>query len=252
MKSPFAGVAVAVAAAVSLAPPCSAQPAASGLEAARVAYAERADAGAARRAVELFEQAAAADAADYAARWEGARAVYFLGAYPMENAPDKDRMALFDRGIALARQAIALRPDGVEGHFWLGVLLGVYGEAKGIFKSLALVPDIRAEMETCLRLDPAVSGWGPDRVLGRMLYRLPWFKGGDKKASRVHLERSLAGAPDDALTRLYLAETLEALGEKGAAREQLAQIVAMTPEPHLAAEHPYVVRQARELLARLR
>jgi tetratricopeptide (TPR) repeat protein len=239
-------------AAAALAAPAPCQTTAPLLEQARAAYNARADTVAAKQAVELFERTAAEDPGSYAARWEGARAIYFLGTYPMENASDKEKMALFDRGILLARAAIALEPEAVEGHFWLGVLLGVYGEAKGIFKSLALVPDIRTEMETCLRLDPSVSGWGPDRVLGRMLFKLPWFKGGDKKESRAHLEKSLAGSPNDALTKLYLAETLKSLGEKPAAIRQLEEIVAMTPEPNLAAEYPYVARQARELLAKLR
>lgn len=245
-------LAVTLLAALIAAAPATAQAQTDLLEQARAAYQARSDTSSARHAVELFEQAATADPDSYAARWEGARAIYYLGTYPMEQASDRDKMALFDRGITLAREAIALQPEAVEGHFWLGVLLGVYGEAKGIFKSLALVPDIRAEMETCLRLDPSVSGWGPDRVLGRMLFKLPWFKGGDKKESRAHLEKSLAGAPDDALTKLYLAETLRKLGEKPAARAQLEELLAMTPPPHLAAEYPYVARQARELLRKLR
>jgi len=248
----FRRLALALPAALLAAAPAIAETPAELLEQARAAYQARADTASAQRAVELFERAAELAPDSYAARWEGARAIYYLGAYPMENASDRDKMALFDRGIALAREAVALQPDGVEGHFWLGVLLGVYGEAKGIFKSLALVPDIRAEMETCQRLDPAVSGWGPDRVLGRMLYKLPWVKGGDKKESRAHLEKSLAGAPDDALTKLYLAETLKSLGEKAAARAQLEELLAMTPPQRIAAEYPYVARQARELLRKLR
>lgn len=221
------------------------------LERARVAYEQRAAAARAREAVDLFAEAAKADAASYDARWEHARASYFYGTFTREEAGDAEKMAIFEDGIARAREAIALRPDGVEGHFWLGVLLGVYGEAKGIFKSLALVPEIRAEMERCLAADPAVEGWGPDRVLGRMLYKLPFFKGGDNEKSRAHLERSLAGAPTNALTRLYLAETYKALGLKSKAVEQLRAIVEMTPDPRWAPEHPSVVAKAQALLRKL-
>jgi tetratricopeptide (TPR) repeat protein len=229
----------------------SAQEAATLLEQARAAYQARADVTQARRAVELFEQAAQAVPAGYEARWEAARAIYYLGTYPMEDAPDRDKMALFDRGIALAREAVGLRPDGVEGHFWLGVMLGVYGEAKGMFKSLALVPDIRREMEICLELDPSVEGWGPDRVLGRMLHRLPWFKGGDEKKSREYLERSLTGAPTNALTMLYLAETDKSLGRKAEAVKLVQQVVTMEPDPRWAPEHPSIVAQAQKLLKKL-
>ena len=164
--------------------------------------------------MDLFQRAATEDPASYEARWEGARAAYYYGTYVRTDAPDAEKMAIFDRGINLAKEAVALSPKGVEGHFWLGVLYGVYGEAKGIFKSLSLVPEIKQEMQTCLELDPAVEGWGPDRVLGRMYHKLPFFKGGDEKKSAAHLEKSLAGAPTNALTRLYLAETYRSDGRK--------------------------------------
>ncbi len=221
------------------------------LEAARDAYARRADPAEAKAAVDLYRQAATTDPNSYEARWEGARATYYYGNYARADAPDRDKMAIFDSGIALAKEAVALSPKGVEGHFWLGVLYGVYGEAKGIFKSLALVPSIKQEMQTCLDLDPAVEGWGPDRVLGRMYFKLPWFKGGDNKKSIEYLEKSLAGAPTNALTRLYLAETYKSEGMKAKAIEQLRAIVAMTPDPRWEAEHPAIVAQAKKLLAKL-
>ncbi len=223
----------------------------SGLAAARAAYEQRADPAGAKAAVELFREAAKADPASVDARWEGARAAYFYGNYTEAAAPDSAKMAIFDGGITLAREAIALAPKNVEGHFWLGVLDGVYGEAKGIFKSLALVPEIKQEMKTCLDLDPAVEGYGPDRVLGRLYFKLPWFKGGSTKKSIEFLEKSLAGAPTNALTKLYLAESYKSEGMKPKAVAQLKEIVAMTPDPRWAPEHPQIKAQAEKLLAKL-
>jgi tetratricopeptide (TPR) repeat protein len=219
---------------------------------ARQAYELRADPARAKAAVDLFRKAAAEDPASYDARWEGARAAYFYGAYTRVDAPDAEKMAIFDGGITLAKEAVALAPKGVEGHFWLGVLYGVYGEAKGIFKSLSLVPVIKQEMQTCLEIDPSVEGWGPDRVLGRLYYKLPWFKGGDNKKSIAYLEKSLAGAPTDALTRLYLAETYRSEGMKAKAIAQLEEIVTMTPDPRWTAEHPWIKAQAEKLLKKLK
>jgi len=218
---------------------------------ARSAYEQRSDVASAKNAFELFQQAAKADAASVEARWEGARAAYFYGTYARADAPDSGKMAIFDTGIDLAKQAVALAPKNVEAHFWLGVLYGVYGEAKGIFKSLSLVPSIKQEMQTCLEIDASVEGFGPDRVLGRMYYKLPWFKGGDNKKSIVHLEKSLAGAPTDALTKLYLAETYKSEGMKAKAVEELKAIIAMTPDPRWAPEHPSIKAKAEKLLAKL-
>ena len=219
---------------------------------ARAAYEQRSDPASAKSAVELFKKAAAEDAASVEARWEGARAAYYFGTYARADAPDSEKMAIFDGGIQLAKQAVALAPKDVEAHFWLGVLYDVYGEAKGVFKSLSLVPSIKQEMQACLDLDPSVEGYGPDRVLGRMYFKLPFFKGGDNKKSIAHLEKSLAGAPTDALTKLYLAETYRSEGMKGKAVGQLQGIIAMTPDPRWAPEHPTVKAQAEKLLAKLR
>ncbi len=232
-------------------PTASAQAPDDPLAKARAAYEQRADPAQSRAALDLFEGAANADPKSYEGRWEGARAAYFFGNYTRTDASDSEKMAIFQRGIELAKQAVALQPKGVEGHFWLGVLYGVYGEAKGIFKSLSLVPDIKREMQTCLDLDPSVEGWGPDRVLGRMYFKLPWFKGGSNAKSIEHLERSLKGAPTDALTRFYLAETYKSEGMKAKAIEQLRQVVSMTPDPRWTPEHPWIKRQAEALLKKL-
>ena len=221
------------------------------LAAARAAYEQRGEPAQAKAAVDLFTRAAREDATSYEARWEGAKASYFLGTFARSEAPDAEKLAIFDAGITLAKEAVALRPKGVEGHFWLGVLYGVYGEAKGIFKSLALVPLVKGEMQTCLELDPAVEGWGPDRTLGRVFFKLPWFKGGDNKKSIAHLEKSLAGAPTNALTRLYLAETLRAEGQKARAVELLRGILAMTPDPRWVPEQGSIAAQAAKLLRKL-
>lgn len=242
----------AVVASVFVALSLSAQVAPGGeLAAARAAYEQRADPASAKAAVELFRAAAKADPASVDARWEGARAAYFYGNYTQAATPDKEKMAIFDGGIALAREAIALAPKNVEGHFWLGVLDGVYGEAKGIFKSLAMVPEIKREMQTCLELDPAVEGYGPDRVLGRLYFKLPWFKGGSTKKSIEFLEKSLAGAPTNALSKLYLAESYKSEGMKAKAVQQLNEVIAMTPDPRWAPEHPQIKAQAEKLLAKL-
>ena len=221
------------------------------LEEARKAYAERSSPPKAKAAADLFAKAAQADPKSYEARWEGAKACYFYGNFTRETASDSEKMTLFQDGIDRAKAAVAINPKGVEGHFWLGVLYGVYGEAKGIFKSLSLVPDIKKEMQACLELDPAVEGHGPDRVLGRMFYKLPGFKGGDNQKSIEHLVRSMEGSPTNALTRLYLAETYKAEGMKEKAVEQLKVVVDMTPDPRWAPEHPYIKPQAEALLKKL-
>jgi len=221
------------------------------LEQARDAYQMRSESAKAKEAMKLFADAAKANPKSYEALWEGAKACYFYGNYTREDASDKEKMAIFQDGIDRAKAAVALKPDGVEGHFWLGVLYGVYGEAKGIFKSLSLVPDIKKEMQTCIKLDRSVEAYGPDRVLGRMYYKLPWFKGGDNKKSIQYLEASLKGEPADDLTKLYLAEVYKSEGMKDKAIEQLKGILDNKPDPRWTAEYPSIKKRAEKLYKKL-
>ncbi len=218
------------------------------LEKARTAFQQRENAAQAKAAVDLFKQAAAADPKSYAALWEGAKACYFYGNYTREDAEDSEKLAIFQDGIDRAKAAVALDPKGVEGHFWLGVLDGVYGETKGIFKSLSMVPLIKQEMATCMELDTSVEGYGPDRVLGRLYYKLPGFKGGDNKKSIEYLEASLKGEPASSLTMLYLAEVCKSEGQKDRAIALVRQVVSMTPDPRWAPEHRTIKARAQKLL----
>ena len=249
-KRPICGATVA-AAALFLSAGLAAAQDGTVLDQAKAAYAARADEAQARSAVTLFAEAAKADPSAYEARWLGAAAAYYYGTYPREDAPDKEKMAIFQGGIDLAKEAVTLQPQSVEAHFWLGVLYGVYGEAKGIMKSLSLVPEIKQEMQLTLAADQPFEGWGADRVLGRMYFKLPFFKGGDNKKSIAHLERSLAGAPTNALTRVYLAATYKSAGMKDKAREQCRFVLDMQPDPLWAPEHPWIKRQAEALLKKL-
>lgn len=115
------------------------------LQKARAAYEQRADPAQAKLAMELFKQAAAADPKSYEALWEGSKSCYYYGNYARTDAPDSEKMVIFQDGIDRAKAAVSVKADGVEGHFWLGVLDGVYGEAKGMFKALGMVPGIKAE-----------------------------------------------------------------------------------------------------------
>lgn len=218
------------------------------LDKARAAYEKRADVAQAKEAMALYKQAAQADPKSYDALWEGARSCYYYGNYARSEAPDSEKLPIFQDGIDRAKAAIALKADGAEGHFWLGVLDGVYGEAKGILKSLHMVPEIKAEMAECQKLDNTVECYGPDRVLGRLYYKLPWFKGGDNKMAIEFLEKAVKGCPTNALSKLYLAETLKSEGEKDRAIALVKEIIAMTPDPRWAPEHANIKATAEKFL----
>lgn len=217
------------------------------LKQARQAYKQRGKVAQARAAVDLFEKAVEAGAG-YDAMWEGARAVYYLGEFPMGSAKRGDRLAVFERGKALAERAVKARGDGAEGHFWLGSLIGTWGTARGVLKSLSVHGTVRSEGERAMKINHEVECAGPYRLLGRYYFALPGFIGGDNQRSLKLLQKGVQICPTNDLGRFYLADTLHALDRDNEAREHLQHIIATRPDPRFAPEYPYIKRMAQTLL----
>jgi tetratricopeptide (TPR) repeat protein len=208
-------------------------------------YTGRADLSKAQEALEKYRAAYASKEDVYGACWRIARAHYWVG----DHTPDKaEKKRIFEQGIYYAKKAVEFAPDKPEGHYWLGICYGVYGEAKGVLKSLSLVKPIKAAMNKVLELDPAYDDGGPDRVLGRVYHELPGFAGGSKKKSLEHLLRSKELGPRVGLTRIYLADTYLSLDEVEKAREELEFVLTMEPDPALGAETAEEKEMARKRL----
>jgi tetratricopeptide (TPR) repeat protein len=164
---------------------------------------------------------------DYEVFWRLARILYYTGAHTEKK---KEKKIIFDRGVYYAEKAVGLEPEKPDGHYWLGVNHGKVGETRGVLKSLSLVKPIKNAMNKVVELNRSYEDGGPDRVLGRLFYKLPGFAGGDKQKSLEHLLKSKEYGPDDAVTRIYLAETYLALKDKDKAREELEYVINMVPD----------------------
>ncbi len=208
-------------------------------------YAQRGDLANAKEALAKYQAALAAGEAAYDANWRLARVEYWIGDHTADKTLKKQ---IFQQGIEHAKKAIELGPDKVEGHFWLGVCYGVYGEAKGVLKSLSLVKPIKEEMRRVLEIDPAYDRGGADRVLGRVFHEVPGFAGGSEKKSLEHLLKAVEYGPRVGLNLLYLADTYISLDQIEKARQTLEYILTMEPEPDLIPETEEERVQARQRL----
>jgi tetratricopeptide (TPR) repeat protein len=208
-------------------------------------YAERADYAKAKEARRKYEEALAVGENAYEANWKLARVCYWIG----DHTGAKDlKKAILLAGVEYAKKAIELDPQKPDGHFWLGVNYGVYGEAKGVLKSLALVKPIKEAMRRVLEIEPAYDRGGADRVLGRVYHEVPGFAGGSEKTSLEHLLKAVAYGPRVGLNLLYLADTYISLKRFDEARQALETILAMEPLPDLLPETAEEREQARERL----
>lgn len=211
-------------------------------------YANRATLADARRAAAIWQDAMTRNPADFTAAWKRARAGYWLGGH---EATDAAKDAAYEGGMAAARMAISAQPNRPEGHLWLAANMGGYAENHGIRGGLKYRGTIREELERVLAIEPAFLDGSADRALGRWYFKVPGLFGGSKQKSEDHLRRALAYNPRSIVTRLFLAETLEALDRVTEARSELQQVASLPVDPAWIPEDTEFKAQARAMLARL-
>ncbi|UCC40441.1 MAG: hypothetical protein JSV96_03045 [Candidatus Aminicenantes bacterium] len=181
----------------------------------------------------------------YDAYWRIARIHYFIGAHTEKK---KEKKKIFSQGIYYGKKAVAAEPEKPDGHYWLGVNNGKYGETRGVLKSLSLVKPIKRGMNKVIELDRSYEDGGADRVLGRVFFKVPGFAGGSKDKSLEHLLKSKELGPEDALTRVYLAETYLKHKEVEKAREELEYVLNMEDDPRWVLGIAGSKEMAKELL----
>ncbi|MFZ5587578.1 MAG: tetratricopeptide repeat protein [Thermodesulfobacteriota bacterium] len=211
---------------------------------AAAAYDQRGDLKQAQLAADLYAQALAADPKNEAAAVRLAQAWFWLGM----NAPEGKDLEPFEKSVNAAKQAVAINPDSLPGHYWLGVAYGVYGKAKGVMKSLSLVDPIKEEMNWVITKDPNYEKGGPYRVLGRLYFKLPGLFGGDTGKAIENLKKAVQQGPDRWINHLYLAEVYLKEDMKPEARALLKQIVAGPAEAGFEPEYKLWKAEAEQLL----
>ncbi len=113
----------------------------------------------------------------------------------------------YENGKDAAEKAIGIEPGSADAHFFYVANLASLGDAKGLFNSLFMLPEVRRELETVLELDPDhVNGLA---MTGALYYYLPSMLGGDLHISEVYLKRSVSLDPHVSSAGLYLAANLK-------------------------------------------
>jgi len=208
-------------------------------------YSEMKDMETAQEALAKYRLALNEAENKYEAYWKISRIHYYIGS---RTESKKDKKIIFSQGIYYAKKAIEQEPEKPDGYYWLGVNYGVYGEARGVMKSLFLVDDIKKAMNKVIELNREYEDGGPDRVLGRVYFKVPGIAGGSKKKSLEHLLKSKEFGPKDPLTRVYLADTYLALKEVEKARAELDYVLSLEDDPRWVAGVEETKEDAKEIL----
>ncbi|MGH9408675.1 MAG: TRAP transporter TatT component family protein [Vicinamibacterales bacterium] len=130
--------------------------------------------------------------------------------------------------------------------------MGGLAESFGLRQGLKYRGEIKQELETVLKIDPAFQQGSADRALGRWYNEVPRLFGGSNKESEAHLRKALAYNPRSTATLYFLAETLVDEGKKDEARATLQQVLGAPIDPEWAAEDRDFKQKAQHLLAEIR
>lgn len=211
-------------------------------------YRDRESLDSASRAVAIWSARLSADPKDFESAWKLARARYWLGTHGL---PPPARKAALEQGVADGRTAATLEPGRPEGHFWMAANMGALAESFGLRQGIKYRGAIREALERVLALDPAYLHGSADRALGRWYLKVPRLFGGSDRRSEDHLRKALAYNPDSVITRLFLAETLVALGRRDEARREAQAAIDAPLDPDWVPEDRRFKQQAAVLLKRL-
>ena len=210
-------------------------------------YAQREDLASARRAESIWAARLSANPRDFEAAWKLARARYWIGGH----APEAERRAAYEAGIAAARAAAGTQPDRPEGHFWMAANMGALAESFGIRQGLKYRGEIRSALLRVLKIDPAFQQGSADRALGRWYFKVPGLFGGSRTRAEEHLRRSLTYGPDSTASHFFLAEALLDWGRRDEGRAALQRVIDAPLDPDWTPEDREFKRKAREMLAAL-
>jgi len=184
----------------------------------------------------------------YEVQWRLSRALFFLG---QEAATRDDRVQLHQSGIEAGKRAIALNQERVEGHFWAGVNLALFAEARRRLAAIRAVLWARSELRLAIRIRESYHEAGPLRALARLEHQAPALLGGSRKLSKQHYDRALRVAPNNSVTLLYAAELAEDAGDSTRAVDLLKRLIELPVDPDWEFEILRDKKLAEQMLARL-
>ena len=184
-----------------------------------------------------YERALAIDSLHYEALWKAARDAVDLGEITTDRAR---RAALYRRGEAYARRAVAVNAGDAEAHFHLARALGLTELSVGVRDRVKYANEVRAEALRALERDPTHPGalhvlgmWNAEvmRLSGFERGFARRFLGGKVFASASwaeairYMEEAVAVDPERLVHHLALARMYRDRGQNAKARQHYEAVL---------------------------
>ncbi len=208
-------------------------------------YQQRGDVQNARLAFKEYKLILQLEPDHYEALWKAAKSAFYLCE---ALASKKEKKIIVKEGVRFAKNAVKVKPNEVEGHFWLGVLHTKYGELYGVLKALFLIKPAKREMRKVLKLDDSYELGGAYVVLGRIYSQVPGLFGGSNKKARAHFEKVKQRFPGNSLNLFFMAETYWDLKDRKKAIQTLEELLKMEADPNFIPETKRYQVAGKELL----
>ena len=214
---------------------------------AEAAWAQRPDVTAVRKALSLFQSAAAADPS----RVEGDLNVVRVVGWLLEHGAKEDRKALADEAVVAGERCQRRQPDSASCNYWQAVAMGLRIREHKL-TAITGLSKVIDQLKKAAGQDAALDEGGPSRVLALLLVRAPSWPAGPGNADDAlqAAQQAVAHGPDHPLNQLVLGECLEATGETEGAKaayRRAAELGRARKDPDGAD----FARQAEAALAKL-
>jgi len=144
--------------------------------------------------------------------------------------PEDEAAPVYEQAYKKAQEAVVVEPQSAAPHYYLGLTAAKIARHAGAFSKLKYVHETEREMQKVIQIEPGFSDAGAYRILGKIDYEMPGALGGSNKRAKEYLEKAVALAPGNALNHLYLAEVLQAMGDKKGARAEAFRVTVMPSE----------------------
>ena len=203
-----------------------------------------------KQAVSLYAKAGEENPQSYEAFWKGARTCRKVAKQAKQQKVKgwEDICAEYGkRGMELAKQAIELKPKGVEGHYYYGVCVGSYSDGVSIFTALGegLKGKTKTHLKKAYELDKRFNDGTPAMALGRFYEVLPWLAGQDKDKALKYYREALQLMPEDSEYRPELHVFAGRLMlDQGVEREKAKQLLRSARD----SDDAYCSKKAEEIL----
>jgi hypothetical protein len=179
------------------------------------------------------------------------RAYYWKGGHTVKD----EKIDSFMKGREKADLALKLNEDYSEGYYFAGINLARWAEAQGITTALGKKAELLRYVDNAIshltregQVGESVDGYGPDRLYGRVYFKVPAIFGGSHAESIRYLEKAYNNAKNVAMNVTFFAETLYSGNsrEKMKAKQILDEMLSQDPNTYNPARLPETLEEFKE------